>query len=128
MLQLVRVRDGSPILITTGSVLPPVLGIDGQGWRRAFPPSIPPQDRCVMGTALPCSQAWGWLTHTCDYRVGFIVLPKLGTAPAFPNVAAVGVRDSSPALMTTDQLCHLPQALVDRGRGQPFLPLPSHNR
>lgn len=97
-----------------------VLGCVEQG---IFTSPIPPQDRWEMGTAVLCSQLWGWFTHTTNNKIGSIVLPCRGTRPAFPRIAAV--RDSyflflwtqlfpilmntSPALPTTSG--------VDMGKG-----------
>lgn len=39
-------------------------------------PPIPPHDRGALGTALPCSQLWGWFTHTVTNRVSSIVLSR----------------------------------------------------
>lgn len=44
-------------------------------------------DRQVVGSALTCSQRWGWLTHTSDNRIGSIVSPRLGSVPASPGTA-----------------------------------------
>lgn len=47
-------------------------------WRGSFLPPMLPQDSWVIGTVLPCSQPWGWLTQTSTNRVGSIVMPWQG--------------------------------------------------
>lgn len=54
-----------------------------------------------MGTVPKCSQLQSWLIHSYANRVDSIVPPCGGAGLAFLSVAAGGVRDSSPTLLTT---------------------------
>lgn len=42
-----------------------------------------------MGTVLPCSQLWGWLTHISVSRIGYIVWPQRSAELVLPSVTAL---------------------------------------
>lgn len=67
----------------------------------------------AIGTALLCSQVWGWLSHTCTNRVDSIVLPWQDAGPAIPSLVADGGLLLS---WPQGQLFLPPQALMGRRR------------
>lgn len=68
VLQLLRVTDSSPSLMTSGLALPNASGIDG--WEASLPC---PYYNMADETALPCSQYWGWLMNMSTNRVSSTV-------------------------------------------------------
>ena len=59
VLQLVRSRDSSPVLMTPGPGLPSVNGGErAKGRRVSLPSSMPQHGRCVVGPAFPHLYPW----------------------------------------------------------------------
>lgn len=87
----------------------------GVGCQRLLSPSVPPQNRWVMGTVLPCSQIQDWLTHSSANRVASDTPPCQVHSLLSQRLLLMGegvIRNSSPTLMTTGQLSHLSQVLM----------------
>lgn len=83
MLQQVRGRKNSPVLMSSGSVLPPALGIDGGS---ISPLPMLPHGRWVMETVIsPMLTTLGLVTYTSAHRVSSTVLPGQNAGPALPS-------------------------------------------
>lgn len=95
----------------------------GVGCQRLLSPSVPPQNRWVMGTVLPCSQIQDWLTHSSANRVASDTPPCWVHSLLSQRLLLMGegvVRNSSPTLMTTGP-AYSPVPGIDELRGATLL-------
>lgn len=67
---------------------------------------------------LPCSQFWGWFTHTCANRVGSVVLPEEVQGQFSQVSQLMGFKVGFPTILTKGSALS-PASGIDRGRFNP---------